>query len=140
VVIDVEGEIVDGAVSVEAGEPASVILTDVSGDAQRVIVRGSGGYTATLAPPQTTPLQPGGTASGSGTTVFAVEVGEEPVEFTATPDSADDYIALQVLDADLALLDEAYPDDAGEPASVILDKGGLVIVYGYGDYTATVSS
>jgi hypothetical protein len=141
-VIDAAGYVIDGASSFDAGEPASVILTSAGGDAQQVIVRGADGYTATLDRPLTTPLEPGDAAEANGTTVYDVDVGDEPVEFIARPDSDDGVVYVRVLDADGTLIDEGYPEDLGEPATVILtDLGGAhVVVQGHGGYTATLGS
>jgi hypothetical protein len=141
-VVDAEGDVIDAGSSFDAGEPVSIILTGEGSDAQRVIVRGAGGYTATLGPAQSRLLEPGGTTQANGTTVYDVDVGDEAVEFSAVPDSDDGWVYVRVIDADGSLIDEGYPDDVGGPATVTLNdlSGAHVIVQGDGDYTSSLSS
>jgi hypothetical protein len=136
--IDNDGD--SGAEDALIGDAPGRYLIRVSG------YEGSTGAVEVVATPlQVTALEPGGTVTATGPTVFEVAVADgEVLVLRASPASPDTSFSVRIEDAEGGFL-QAGSTSPGEPADVILPSGFvsnyLVLVNSSGqqDYTATLT-
>jgi hypothetical protein len=119
--IDVDGYLIDGDGSLEAGGTASLVLSGAEAIGAQVVVRSDGAYAVTFDPITPRPLASGSTVTASGTSAYEVAtVDDEILELRADPDDALGSVDVELFHRGGYALEHAASPQPGAAATVIL--------------------
>jgi hypothetical protein len=143
--IDVDGYLIDGVGSAEAGAAASLVLSGAEAFGAQVVVRSDGPYAVTFEPITPSPLASGSTVTASSTSAYEITaVADEILELRADPDDALGLVDVELFHPDGYALEHAASGEPGEAAAVILAgdaaDSARVVVRSSGSYAVSLTT